>query len=1695
MPQSVSAFLDEPTEKSAAGFLDEQSASSFLDGKTDAEKAVDDLQLYAPGNEALRATIERQARLNKEPKHGLLSINKSIPFIGGTVLGEIPDALTAFGSEALKSSPAAAAGLVAASGVTPLANRIATPLAGIPVAGPFLAGTARIGIPLIAGGAAALGERALQDATLPQILPEDVARSYRESGSVAGENPVASMLGQFAGQGPFFRPGLPVGTTGLQKLTTPLITGGIGGGIEAAQQIREGEFDPTKLAIAAAGSALMNRETALGARLAPNFGLPRIGATVPPAELAAIAQIHAQDAMAPTGVSPAELAAISQIHNEPRLPAPTDVPPAELSAISQFRDTNAAEGMVGAQAGEAKLRALAERMAGKSPEQQKAIVDQETKLQADTLTSDEQRAALDLKQGLEDQIAAQKQAEKAAADQQRAQEQAAKAQQEALSQLNQPPEIPKSAQILAEGNKPEAIANTATQVGTQTENSPFALQAEINKMVLPAEAPTPKPPPATEYAGFQEGADPGNGFHLYTLNEDIPGHPSGSTVSRETLAQEGFDVSKLPEAKGPSAREQLDQQRAEEKSHAIQEQIPDESVLREPATQPRNELELPAVGEGNAGPEAPARDQALGQALQEPALTPRQRAVAIRQQFAGVSPNPLLGEAGRVNPTILAPLGGATAGAAFGATQGDTPEERVRNALLYGSLGLGLGASGHAIASKLFKPPVRQYQSPILKRVDQMLTPKPADKKGLFDLAVSAANDFRYRFNTRFAPLGHAQRELFKLNGREFTPGAYHDVERSMERLAGAPVQAEAQVERLQWIIDKLPEKDVPHLDTYLTLARIEDRLVKTGEENAGLSDAVGRAQAEYDAAEAAYQTNKNIRTHASRDARLSELNSAVTKMNENFNRKRVGDWSIADARKGLADLEAQVGPQDFAKIQQAGQEFQQLMRDTLDIQVKTGRMSSDLRDRIVASNDFYAPFKVLKYFEENEPFTRGGGTQRIPSSEQLAKKITGIDDNDVRIGSPTAVAAEQVYKGYILAQKNRKLREFATLARLDPAGEFVRPLAAGQEPRTGYDAVTYFQGGEPQRLEVNRDIGNALNGLNASETDLILKGLGKFANVFKLGATGLNIPFNIANAFIHDPARLATISKYGFRGPQDFAYTLYEWPKALISSLQGNVGQALGMKPDALYEQWIRSGAAGSTLARVMTPEAFASKLPNNAPGSEVVGDFNFLRTPIKAAALVSNTLEETTKLLGLQRAMRIERLDKLSPADRARKWAEIVTEIRNYAGSPDFSRAGVSMKPLNILLPFLNARWQGFTNDFARVNPFRHGNAKDAAVSWARLGTLVGLPAVALALYNRSTPENEKDYNQIPQRERDQYFHMPLNADAKGEPTILDTGKGYYFKNKDGTMVRGYYRIPKREFPGLMANTIDDFVGYLKSNDEGAFSQVAANFADNFAQTASPIGIQGKNVEERALSAASGLNPALRVPVEVALNKNLFTGRDIVPEGRQKASPPLQYSEQTPQGYRDAGAALPDFLPASLRSPAKLQHITEGMTGGFSRQFASPQLSPGNPAGESSPLLGRFYRSEHVESGPLQDKAAAAETERADQRIGQQEMASKLADVIMAKPQDQRGPALNVLLQSGKLDKDTVGYLREDLTDASRGLTYEDRLVKRSFAIAGGFRAKYYREKLSELQPAERIAYLQDQQAKGLLTKEVAVQLVAKK
>lgn len=75
--------------------------------------------------------------------------------------------------------------------------------------------------------------------------------------------------------------------------------------------------------------------------------------------------------------------------------------------------------------------------------------------------------------------------------------------------------------------------------------APVEEAAPADEVSAPAAA-VAKPPAPAEFLGMEMADAPGGGFETYRLTEDIPGHGKGSSVSRATLEQAGYEVPATP---------------------------------------------------------------------------------------------------------------------------------------------------------------------------------------------------------------------------------------------------------------------------------------------------------------------------------------------------------------------------------------------------------------------------------------------------------------------------------------------------------------------------------------------------------------------------------------------------------------------------------------------------------------------------------------------------------------------------------------------------------------------------------------------------------------------------------------------------------------------------------------------------------------------------------------------------------------------------------------------------------------------------------------------------------------------------------------------------------------------------------------------------------------------------------------------
>ena len=194
---------------------------------------------------------------------------------------------------------------------------------------------------------------------------------------------------------------------------------------------------------------------------------------------------------------------------------------------------------------------------------------------------------------------------------------------------------------------------------------------------------------------------------------------------------------------------------------------------------------------------------------------------------------------------------------------------------------------------------------------------------------------------------------------------------------------------------------------------------------------------------------------------------------------------------------------------------------------------------------------------------------------------------------------------------------------------------------------------------------------------------------------------------------------------------------------------------------------------------------------------------------------------------------------------------------------------------VPFLNARIQG-------LNRLGRG-AKENPAGFVMKGGLV--MAISFGLMAMRSDEEDEEYWALPEWDRDTYWHFWLGGE--------------------------HYRVPKPFEVGAIFATVPEriYEASRGSDDHVFWNRIGHMFIETFSMNPVP--------------------QFIKPFAEVWANENTFLGRKIVPMSVQNLPPEEQYTSYTSEVVRAIAQTLPEWLPDSMRSPAKIQHVIEGYTG----------------------------------------------------------------------------------------------------------------------------------------------------------------------
>lgn len=954
----------------------------------------------------------------------------------------------------------------------------------------------------------------------------------------------------------------------------------------------------------------------------------------------------------------------------------------------------------------------------------------------------------------------------------------------------------------------------------------------------------------------------------------------------------------------------------------------------------------------------------------------------------------------------------------------------------------GTGSAGELLRQRdaSYKPPVPETAE-VLSDIYRIFEPTPKERALIGQKVAQVAEALRTGLSSKYRPVNKLAEDIAKSYGRENPK----DIAAIMEQLKGSQGKGEAQIIRFDRDVSKLVEGAEKDFNAYIFLRRSLDRL------NQDAKDIQAAIAGEYEGP---------------------------------LNRRSVGRYTIPELEGKLSALEAKVGPERLSQFQQAADGYQRYMDEALGLQVESGRMAPEVYDAIKEGNQFYAPFKVMKYIEETSK-PEGSGS-KIDTVADFTKAMTGIEDaTTLKLGDMLGAARQSILLSRILADKNMAMRNVAELANTDVDGRFIQKLKAGEEAAPGWETVNVMQRGKVVKYATNPDVAQALEMYGQAANGVLSRTLSAFGVPFRAGATALNIPFQVSN-ILADTPRSALVSKYGIRQASDIVRYPMEYIESMFSSIAAEVGRspeqtianpmdfaasfvdasgaptqpALGKR--SLYMDYLDSGAAGASVQQYLTPEMLKFKEPTNVSKSRKLADSVLGTIPRFAQAI-----EQSNKILGIKRAMRFEGAQ--SGAELARRIPEAVTEVRRFSGSPDFGRQGqwVEAARLNLIYMFLNARIQGTVADVGRLAG-RDGG-KTAAQTWFRVGSAVGIPTAILYALNQR-PEYKEDYEKRSKLEKDNYWLIPKDS---------------FITTEDGEKMRDYWRIPKRESAKWMANMVESALNFGEKRDPGG----VADFGAQMLQELVPVNIQGETIPQRMESVASGLNPLLKLPLEVATQRDLYRHRPLIPESMESASPELQYTKRTADAFIKLGSAMPDIAPEFMRSPIMLENMTRNISAGLITQFLPRDPVEGRSSFENQPLMQRFQALPYSDSTKFREEMQAHERDAADtylnrhrevERLLHEKRGLPLAEIVKLTPQSKENPEYK--------DVKFVNHLVDLWTAEFNGITANERKV---LSLPAKQRSRYILSRIQEATPEKRQALIETLARKRILTEAVIQEL----
>jgi hypothetical protein len=497
-------------------------------------------------------------------------------------------------------------------------------------------------------------------------------------------------------------------------------------------------------------------------------------------------------------------------------------------------------------------------------------------------------------------------------------------------------------------------------------------------------------------------------------------------------------------------------------------------------------------------------------------------------------------------------------------------------------------------------------------------------------------------------------------------------------------------------------------------------------------------------------------------------------------------------SREYLAAMKKDLGPQKFAAVEQAAQRLRDMAWTVVEDAVKAGTYNRDLVEKVLKDNkDFYAPFAVLKYLDRK---VKAGIYRQIGTFEDIAnpfdamllKTMSLIRLNEIQKARRTVIGLLQQHAP-------------DTIGEPKPVDKYHRL----KPPRAGHENLIHFEDGKPVAYEVEsyvakvfafHDIG-ALARMGRTLGNATYRVFHPLWIGWNAGWQVMNLPRDFQRTFVNS----VVLRDRGkpMRQVLDALLDLGRIPAAYARAVKPAARRAMGRndpqirrmledrsldtpfvrsRPDDDTEQYDRFLMETGVWEKPESRSKIIRSLVKLFDGMEMVG--TFLETMPKVA------MYDLATRAGVQ----------------GRERAYIV---RNYAGTPNTKRKGLSADLHNAVFTYSNVILQGYRADAEIATNPKTAGGRMVRSAMLNYGPKTIMLAAAAGLMGEWL---KRFFEDVPEYDKAKYVIIPLGREGEdGKPVYLRLPHN----DTDRVFAAAFWKLFSKEPPKSASEVAGLFAG----------------------------------------------------------------------------------------------------------------------------------------------------------------------------------------------------------------------------------------------------------------------------------------------